>query len=208
TTQNYRAGLHTLLIAYGKAGSKPRAGAPETEPKTMDSTMVVECPMDILMRYYYRVQSRAWRMPYHSALDWILRHDEDERAVWVDLYRNSKQTLGEVIKHCLTTREAMWEIPLPAGNTAVGRAPREERPDKIPAARPKAKQRPAGGGGNRPVKGAEAPLAEKLRDGKPLCKNFNSGNCTKKNCTYRHLCSKVLNGGRVCGAKHAAKDHR
>ena len=41
TTQNYLAGLHTLLIAYSKAGSKPRADAPESEPKTMDSTMVV-----------------------------------------------------------------------------------------------------------------------------------------------------------------------
>ena len=99
TTQNYLAGLHTLLIAYSKAGSKPRADAPESEPKTMDSTMVVECPMDILMRYFYRVQDRAWRMPYSSALDWVLRHDEAERTVWVDLYRNSKQTLGEVIKH-------------------------------------------------------------------------------------------------------------
>ena len=69
TTQNYLAGLHTLLIAYSKAGSKPRADAPESEPKTMDSTMVVECPMDILMRYFYRVQDRAWRMPYSSALD-------------------------------------------------------------------------------------------------------------------------------------------
>ena len=203
TTQNYLAGLHTLLIAYSKAGSKPRADAPESEPKTMDSTMVVECPMDILMRYFYRVQDRAWRLPYSSALDWILRHDEAERTVWVDLYRNSKQTLGEVIKHCLTTREAMWEIPLPAA-----RAPRADKPDRIPAARPKAKQRPAGGGGNRPVKGAEAPLAEKLRNGTPLCRNFNAGTCTRKGCTYKHQCSKVLNGGRICGAKHAAKDHR
>jgi len=156
--------------------------------------------MDILMRYFYRVQDRAWRMPYSSALDWAMRHDEAERTVWVDLYRNSKQTLGEVIKHCLATREAMWEIPLPAG-----RAPRDEKPP-VPAARPKAKQRPGGGGTK--VKGAEAPLAEKLRDGTPLCRNFNLGSCTRKGCSYKHQCSKILNGGRVCGAKHAAKDHR
>ena len=51
------------------------------------------------MRYFYRVQDRAWRLPYSSALDWILRHDEAERTVWVDRYRNSKETLGEAINH-------------------------------------------------------------------------------------------------------------
>ena len=92
------------------------------------------------------------------------------------------------------------ETPLPAG-----RAPRDEKPP-VPAARPKAKQRPGGGGTK--VKGAEAPLAEKLRDGTLLCRNFNLGSCTRKGCSYKHQCSKILNGGRVCGAKHAAKDHR
>ena len=99
TTQNYLAGLQALLIAYSKAGAKLRADAPEAEPKTMDSTMVVECPLDILMRCSYRVQDRAWRLPCSSALDWILRHDEAESTVCVDRYRNSKETLGEVIKH-------------------------------------------------------------------------------------------------------------
>ena len=51
-----------------------------------------------------------------------MRRDEAERTVWVGRYRNSKETLGEVTKHCLTTRAAMWEIPLP-----VGWPPREER---------------------------------------------------------------------------------
>ena len=133
----------------------------------MDSSMVVECPLDILMRYFYRVQDRAWRMPYPLALDWIWRHDEAERTVWVDRYRNSQETLGEVIKHCLITREAMWEIPLP-----VSRPPRPEA-DKPPGATPKRKpQKPAGGGGGKTPKGADAPNAETLRDGSRLCRSF------------------------------------
>ena len=203
TIQNYLSGLQTLLIAYSKAGSKLRADAPECEPKTMDSSMVVECPLDILMRYFYRVQDRAWRMPYPLALDWIWRHDEAERTVWVDRYRNSHETLGEVIKHCLITREAMWEIPLP-----VSRPPRPDA-DKVPGAAPKRRpQKPAGGGAGRPPKGADAPNAGTLRDGSHLCRSFNAGNCQRKTCAYTHKCSKVLNGGRVCGGKHAAKDHR
>ena len=203
TTQNYFAGLQTLLIAYSKAGAKLRADAPECEPKAMDSTMVVECPLDILMRYFYRVQDRAWRLPYPLALDWILRHGEAERTVWVERYGNSKETLGEVIKHSFITREAMWEIPLP-----VGRPPRPEA-DKPSGATPKRRpQKLAGGGGGKIPKGADAPNAETLRDGSRLCRSFNAGNCTRKNCAYKHQCSKILNGGRVCGAMHAAKDHR
>jgi hypothetical protein len=203
TIQNYLTGLQTLLIAYSKAGSKLRADAPECEPKTMDSSMVVECPLDILMRYFYRVQDRAWRMPYPLALNWIWRHDEAERTVWVNRYRNSHETLGEVIKHCLITREAMWEIPLP-----VSRPPHPDA-DKVPGAAPKRRpQKPAGGGAGRPPKGAEAPNAGTLRDGSHLCRSFNAGNCQRKTCAYTHKCSKVLNGGRVCGGKHAAKDHR
>ena len=87
------------------------------------------------------------------------------------LYRNSQETLGEVIKHCFVTREAMWEIPLP-----VSRPPRPEA-DRIPGAAPKRKpQKPAGGGGGRTPKGADAPNAETLRDGSRLCRNFNTGN--------------------------------
>ena len=169
----------------------------------MDSSMVVECPLDILMRYSYRVQDRAWRMPYSVALDWIWRHDEAERTVWADCYRNSQETLGEVIKHCLVTREAMWEIPLP-----VSRPPRPEA-DKPPGATPKRKpQKPAGGGDGKTPKGADAPNAETLRDGSRLCRSFNAGNCTRKNCAYKRQCSKVLNGSRVCGGTHAAKEHR
>ena len=60
---NYMANLLTLLIAYSKAGSKLSADAPTAEPKTVDSTKVVECPLDVLMRYYYvpRAGSRLLR---------------------------------------------------------------------------------------------------------------------------------------------------
>ena len=104
--------------------------------------MVVECPLDILMRYFYRVQDRAWRMPYPLALDWIWRHDEAERTAWVDRYRNSHETLGEVIKQCFITREAMWEIPLPVSRppalmqTKFLEPPRSAGPRSLQAAEP------------------------------------------------------------------------
>ena len=94
TLHNYMSNLLTLMIAYSKAGSKLRKDAPTSETKTGetktgDSTKVVECPLDVLMRYYYRVQDRAHSLPYHMAVSWVRHKDESERTVWVDRYRNS-----------------------------------------------------------------------------------------------------------------------
>ena len=72
TLHNYMANLLTLLIAYSKAGSKLRADAPTAEPKTVDSTKVVECPLDVLMRYYVlpRAGSRTcFAVPHGCGLD-------------------------------------------------------------------------------------------------------------------------------------------
>ena len=135
---NYMTNLLTLLIAYSKAGSKLRADAPTAEPKTVDSTrIVVECPLDVLMRCYYRVQDRAHALQYHMALGWIQHKDEAERTVWVDRFRNSTESLGEIIQHTLQTREAMCELPTP-----------EVRQTKTPGGtKPEPKHRPTPGAG-------------------------------------------------------------
>ena len=106
---SYLAGLQTLMIAYSKAGCETRQGAKQLEPKGTDSTRVVQCPLDVVMRYYYRVQDRAVKC---GSLEWILSRDEADRAVWVDKYRNGADTLGEVIAQVMVMREAMWEVPL------------------------------------------------------------------------------------------------
>ena len=41
TLNNYMNNLLTLMVAYSKAGNEPRADAPATEPKTVDSTRIV-----------------------------------------------------------------------------------------------------------------------------------------------------------------------
>eukprot|EP00972_Heterocapsa_arctica_P062106 9155330-Heterocapsa_arctica.AAC.1 len=73
------------------------------------------------MRYFYRVQDRAYSLPYKSALDWIRSRDEAERSVWVDRFRNSEDSLGKVNNDTALTREAMWEVPLTAFPAGTGR---------------------------------------------------------------------------------------
>ena len=202
TLHNYMSNLLTLMIAYSKAGSKPRADAPPSEPKTGDSTKVVECPLDILMRYFYRVQNRAHGMPYHLALAWVQRKDEAERTVWVDRYRNSSESLGEVILHTMTTREAMWELPTP-------------EPRKVPERADKGGGKGRKGDSTTSKARPERPptafkRADALENGTQLCRYFNSGSCkvSAKDCKYSHRCSVILASGKACGRNHAAKDHR
>jgi hypothetical protein len=200
---NYLQCLLTLLIAYSIAGCKLRADAPNTENKGTDSTRVVQCPLDTLMRYYYRVQDRSHRLGSSAnALQWLRQHDEAERGCWVDRIRNSDETLGEIVHSVFTTREAMWEIPLTA--------PPQRTPE------PKGLGKGAGpGGATTPpntvrekvvtdwAKGAGA-----LRDGTELCKAYNRGQCRTPKCPRAHKCNVVKPSGRICGAFHPAKEHK
>ena len=199
---NYLANLMTLLIAYSKAGCKLRADAPTAEPKTVDSTSVVECPLDVLMRYYFRVQDRAHALQYQMALGWIQRKDEAERTVWVDRFRNSTESLGEIIQHTLQTREAMWEVPPPEVRRLKapgGAVP--ERKRKVP---------PGAGAGAPPERPQARKRADALPNGTKLCRGFNQGKCnqTGGKCNFAHRCSIIKPNGGVCGGQHAAVNHR
>ena len=190
---SYLAGLQTLMIAYSKAGCEIRQGAPQLEPKGTDSTRVVQCPLDVVMRYYYRVQDRAVKC---GSLEWILSRDEADRAVWVDKYRNGADTLGEVIAQVMVMREAMWEVPLQralhqpklqvevkgAGKGSQGQQTR----------RPENKDWKLGA------------VSKTLRDGTVLCSAFQQNKCKNANCRDRHQCGVVMKGGRVCGGRHSA----
>ena len=80
--------LHTLMIAYARAGCIPLPTAP-TIPETADSdaTLYVECPLEVVLRYFWRCANRVVRMPGDKAFHWLRSRDADERAAWVDLYR-------------------------------------------------------------------------------------------------------------------------
>ena len=199
---NYLTNLMTLLIAYSKAGSKLRADAPTAEPKTVDSTRVVECPLDVLMRYYFRAQDRAHSLQYHMALEWIQRKDEAERTVWVDRFRNSTGSLGEIIQHTFQTREAMWELPTPGVRQT--RTPGGARLDR------KRKAPPGAGTRAQPGRPQGRKRADALRDGTRLCRGFNQGKCSQAGgkCNFAHRRSFVKPNGDVCAGQRAAVNHR
>ena len=108
----YLSNLWTLMLAYARAGATPRVDAPnDGEPRGSDSTLYVQVPLDVVIRYHRRAQQFALQLPQRQALAILAARDEAERRVWVDKYRNNRSsTLGEIISDTFDKREGVWQI--------------------------------------------------------------------------------------------------
>ena len=183
------------------------------EVKGAESTRFVDVPLDVVMRYHYRLQNRAARFGGQASLRWIMQRDEAEREMWVDRFRNSSDTLGEVIAAIFVTREAMWEVP-PEAQSRPARLtdsydPQSSKPKGGRSDRPKGDGKGDRGKGNGKVTLLPSKkVAMQLNDGSKLCSKYQKNKCTQQNCQFLHKCGVVLQSGRVCGEKHPASAHK
>ncbi len=233
----YLSKLFTLLLAYSVAGVKRMAaggtGAAPPEKRTSRSTTYVQCPLDVVYRYYFRVQDRAYKLPATQALEWVQERDESERELWTDKFRNSESSLGEVISETFHQREAMWEIPKQTkagggpkvgggngnggngnGNGASngngngnGNGGGNGNGKKGGGKGNNGNNNGNGNGGGR-QKGAKR-IAGMLRGKTKLCSAYQKGTCDAcrpgQTCkSGKHVCGGVMKSGRVCGGAHPA----
>ena len=110
--ERYMAKLYIYLLALGIAGSDKVQGAPEEELFASDSTKFVNAPWDILQAYYFRALRLAKLISKASRLAWLQEKDTAERAAWVSRFHNGNESLGEVVKAVMDSREAHWLNPL------------------------------------------------------------------------------------------------
>ena len=204
----YLQRLQTYLVALGLAGVRKRSTAPNSERVGADTTQVVEVPYDVLMEYYNRAaKSAAERGP--AALSWLRAQDCEERAMWVEHFRGSDKTLGEVIKAAMLRRDAHWSSE--SGGGRFSTPERNQSRGKGGGTSPGQRKPLQGafGGKPQPKKGAagspkgKGRYANKMKDGTPLCSAFQRGACqTKgKGCGKgQHRCAWIIEGDRVCGA--------
>ena len=193
--ENYLDRLFTLLLAYSMAGCSGVTGAPDAAQELSlgaDTTKFINVPMDIVYKYFYRAKRSAMALPMGQRLSWLQARDVEERSEWVSKFRESNQTLGQVMCEVFTSRDAHWSSPsaaadrkTPAPTAASQNSPVKEAPSSLKM--------------GKPVNGK--PVALTLKDGVKLCPQFQRGNCKAKPCPQgAHRCAAVLRANRVCGA--------
>ncbi len=190
----YLEGLRTLAIAYAKAGVTKLPNAPAEEEFGMDQNLFVDVPLDTVMRYVYRAERQANRVPYTLRYDWLRRRDEEERMKWVEVFRNSSLTLGATITLVYTQRENMWEPP-EAGSASSSSIPRA-------ITNPQQGQRSDG------ESGTVGSWASALKSGSKLCMKYQRNLCKNNRCPDKHACAVVVKKNRICLGAHPAINHQ
>ena len=201
--------MFTLFIGFAVAGASRRSGAPAptAETRMTDPCQVIEVPKDVIMKVYLRAAKKVQTIPASTALAWLEARMEGEFESWVEKYRNTNMSLGEVIQQTYERCEAMWEV-------------------ESPGREPSSSEGVSHGGGQSPKKGGEKrkkaehdgtetegmakkakSWASQMKSGSKICKAFNQQRCAnpKKKCPHgMHACAGVQPNGRVCGMNHAA----
>ncbi len=170
--------LWSLLIGYARAGVKPRPDAP-SEPEDFGSSSVdyVLVPLDVCLKYHRRAQAFALSLPPAVALETLRARDEAERRVWMEKFRASKATLGQIMDDVFDKREGRWTTAPPE---AAAHQPKRAR------AVDDAEETPTGAS--------------------RFCPEWNRGQCSK-NCPkgLEHRCNVIKPNGKPCGfANHRA----
>ena len=196
--------LFTLCVAYARGGCIPRtAEVPESE--TTESTDYIEVPLEVMLRYHHRAETSAAELPPSQALEWLQKRDEDERTKWIERYRSSSLTFGQVVKEIYEKREAMWEVPKQdKPQRPATRAP----PPPVPWVAPKHGSGAGGAGGSGKHGAGAAPQADGNQ--REICNKWNEGRCTEP-CPAgrRHVCNAKLKNGKFCRlANHTAANCR
>ena len=196
TIREYLSKLFTLMLAYAVAGSSAIEGCPTVEKRGAESTLCVQVPFDVVIRYYYRVKRYADELPAAVALVMGQKRDECERELWIDGFRNGGKTLGEVIVKTAEIRESVGQVPDELKKLRGKDGQEEVRNKRDADGRLKS-------GGTRMT---SADIECKFRNGTKLCREFQFGNCKVENCQKgKHQCArKVGTKGRVRGGKHSA----
>ena len=205
TLQVYFDLLQSLLYAYAIAGVQRQATAPAQELRTTDSASVVQAPLDILLRYFWRAVKQVQQLPPAKQLTWLISKDQAERSRWVDVYRNSSLELGQVVSQVFSQREAMWEISEDALSPVRPKTTAAEEQRKQGEQQPRKGQ---GKGSGSSGATAQLQLSMTFKDGTNVCQGWNSSKgCLNKSCPDKHLCAVLLPSGRVCGGRHPAHKH-
>ena len=158
----------------GTGSVEPLPVGKETPERSVE---FVQVPLDVVLKYLYRVERLVRELPDRLRLLHIANLDRAERAEWAQRFSAGNDTLRHVIQLVYKERDSSVILPPPK------------------------KQREEPGPSNVPNAGG---FARELRDGTRLCQAWQTGKCTdqaKDSCRNgKHRCALVFRSGRVCGS--------
>ncbi len=175
-----------LLRAHAVAGIIGIPDAADQGQQEEDSTKLRVCPYDIVFKHQCRIERCLKEVPTEMQRAWLLKMFDLEQKYWIEQVRDTKLTIGEIMRNSLDTREALWSQPVVA-------------PPRPPAAADA--RSPALHDGGSPQKQPKA-----------FCVQYNKGHCPRgKRCEHKHRCNKRIDSGsgepRYCNGPHLASEH-
>jgi hypothetical protein len=113
TTGQYLSLLHTYLLSLAIAGGGKRADCPAApETRGSDPADYIQVPWATLEQYYYRAVRISQSVPAEGRCQWLEKQDVDERATWVQQFRESGLTLGRIVQDNFHRRANLWQAPV------------------------------------------------------------------------------------------------
>ena len=211
TLREYLDKLFTLMLAYAMVGAKGLKNAPDTEPRGSDTLKYVEVPLDMCLKHHARVCKFAYAVPYSVSLEMVVKREFGDREQWVDYFRTGDLTLGAVIQKVYEVRDATWQVPeefkrqpntreKPLTKGRDTERKRQRSRERTPPRKPEKRDED-----RTPVKLSANDIADKMRNGDRLCREYQFGRCNAKNCPKgKHVCARKQGKDRVCGGPHPA----
>jgi len=112
---SYLQCLFTYSIAWARAGCEPLDGAPTEEDRATESIRMVHVPLDVVLAYHDRALRQVSKLLGYDddkrALNWLISKDEEDRSKWVEVFRHSNKTLGEIIKENHRSEGSLLDTP-------------------------------------------------------------------------------------------------
>ena len=207
TVQKYLDNLFVLFLAYVIVGSKKIDGAPATETRLTEPTTVVEIPLETMIKVHHRATVQVRRVKPSQQLQWLETRVDAERQQWIDEFRYSEKTFGQVVAATYSAREAIWQVDEGLQRTKGDRLDQESGLTRDKSGSKRNTRKTEGASPKQSFNVGQAlRTAKTLRDGAKFCVNFQKDSCRKgEKCPEgRHFCAGMQQSDRVCGGRHPA----
>ena len=80
----------------------------------------VEVLLSAVLRYFWRAQDSAKKLPENQQLAFLRTQDLAERTEWITRFRAGSDSLGAVISAVYAASSAHWDVSIPRGISAQG----------------------------------------------------------------------------------------